>query len=733
MLPSKADALRNAEQLAGQGNITAAIAAYRGLLEADPLDFDSMQALGDLYVRAGRIQEALQELARLADRCLALGPPINAAPALKKMLDLDPSNTATRMKLATVYARAGRLEQAQQGFVEAGAMFARKGNFVAAAEAVKKALAINPDNPQARAALAALEGQTSPYVVQLPKGEPPAPRSEPSMSRSESSASRSEPPAPKPAAAKSQMRNTTELAELGQMLSSASVDFSADDVTDEFIVRQLFAAELLAGCGDIDKAVAVLKRIIDYRPDVVDVRTKLTDIYLRSGMMKEASHEFLEIARIYEGQGDVVRAKDYSVRAQRLAQQFEAPPASASPVASRMADEPPSANSQPIIHQVIKEGGPEPVAGGLPSPPAMPAVQPPSPPPVVQAVQPSNPPAAARVTQPPNPPAVAQNAQPARVVTEPLPAPGKRETAVTAALPAAPAPSAPLVQEPVRRDSKSMLGLVEAPAVVIVKKPPRHRRVVFYAVAASLVIALLGGWFAGRRWYAAEMDRAYDTLARASILPRQPQIPGAEQFNLPRSEERMEVRGEAPAAPASDAAPAAQPAAVARNEEASREEARKEPAAVPAANSDVPANRNTALPPSKSVAPPVLPTAPAVTTSPDRMPQGMPVSMPNNAGGSAPPPPVEARKAAVVIKGESIQRVQPDYPARAREARQSGAVAVEVSINERGEVVAAQAVSGPTLLRDSAVSAARRWKFKPATRDGKPVPSVSTITFNFKM
>ena len=36
MLPNKADSLRHAEQLAGQGNINAAIAVYRGLIEADP-------------------------------------------------------------------------------------------------------------------------------------------------------------------------------------------------------------------------------------------------------------------------------------------------------------------------------------------------------------------------------------------------------------------------------------------------------------------------------------------------------------------------------------------------------------------------------------------------------------------------------------------------------------------------------------------------------------------------
>src|SRR6185369_4510262 len=121
----------------GQGNINAAIAVYRGLIEADPFDLNSIQALGDLYVRAGRIQEALDELAKFADRFIAHGPAINAAPLLKRMLDLDPSNALLRMKLAAVYARAGQLDHAHQVLIEAGAAFARKGNFVDAMEAVK--------------------------------------------------------------------------------------------------------------------------------------------------------------------------------------------------------------------------------------------------------------------------------------------------------------------------------------------------------------------------------------------------------------------------------------------------------------------------------------------------------------------------------------------------------------------------------------------------------------------
>jgi len=97
------------------------------------------------------------------------------------------------------------------------------------------------------------------------------------------------------------------------------------------------------------------------------------------------------------------------------------------------------------------------------------------------------------------------------------------------------------------------------------------------------------------------------------------------------------------------------------------------------------------------------------------------------------PAPAMPRKASATVPGEALRRVQPNYPLSAKTARQAGPVSVEIVINENGDVISARAVSGAELLRNAAVSAAKGWKFKPSTRDGKPVKSTSTITFNFKL
>jgi TonB family protein len=66
-----------------------------------------------------------------------------------------------------------------------------------------------------------------------------------------------------------------------------------------------------------------------------------------------------------------------------------------------------------------------------------------------------------------------------------------------------------------------------------------------------------------------------------------------------------------------------------------------------------------------------------------------------------------------ILNDRAVELPSPVYPPAAKAARASGTVVVQVTINEKGEVTSANAISGHPLLKASAVQAARKAKFKP--------------------
>jgi protein TonB len=103
------------------------------------------------------------------------------------------------------------------------------------------------------------------------------------------------------------------------------------------------------------------------------------------------------------------------------------------------------------------------------------------------------------------------------------------------------------------------------------------------------------------------------------------------------------------------------------------------------------------------------------------------------------PPPVEQTKkdprpvTGGVVNGKAINLVKPQFSAAAKAVKASGAVNVQVLIDERGNVVSASAVSGHQLLRKAAEDAARASKFTPTVLTGQPVKVTGVIIYNFTM
>ena len=67
----------------------------------------------------------------------------------------------------------------------------------------------------------------------------------------------------------------------------------------------------------------------------------------------------------------------------------------------------------------------------------------------------------------------------------------------------------------------------------------------------------------------------------------------------------------------------------------------------------------------------------------------------------------------------------------AREKQLQGQVWVRMSVTETGDVKGVELVSGDPILAKAALEAAKKWKFKPFIKNGKPVPVSAKVPFDF--
>jgi len=84
-----------------------------------------------------------------------------------------------------------------------------------------------------------------------------------------------------------------------------------------------------------------------------------------------------------------------------------------------------------------------------------------------------------------------------------------------------------------------------------------------------------------------------------------------------------------------------------------------------------------------------------------------------------------------VLNGKAISLPKPSYPPVAKAAKASGTVVVQVTVDENGNVISAQPVSGHPLLQAAAVAAARGAKFSPTKLSGQPVKVTGILQYNF--
>ncbi|GAA3749502.1 energy transducer TonB [Terriglobus aquaticus] len=95
------------------------------------------------------------------------------------------------------------------------------------------------------------------------------------------------------------------------------------------------------------------------------------------------------------------------------------------------------------------------------------------------------------------------------------------------------------------------------------------------------------------------------------------------------------------------------------------------------------------------------------------------------------PKPARIPISAGVAAGALLNKTTPAYPAIAKAAHVSGSVVLRAIISKAGTSEGLQVVSGPEMLRASALDAVRQWRYHPYLLNGEPTEVETTVTVNF--
>ena len=107
------ETLKKAEKLLRQGRLDGAIVEYARVVEEQPRDWNTANALGDLYVRAGQLERAAEQYTRIADHFAEDGFYSKASALYKKILKFQPDNEAVQLQLADLATKQGLLADAK--------------------------------------------------------------------------------------------------------------------------------------------------------------------------------------------------------------------------------------------------------------------------------------------------------------------------------------------------------------------------------------------------------------------------------------------------------------------------------------------------------------------------------------------------------------------------------------------------------------------------------------------
>ena len=161
------DAARKARD---KGQVDKAIKEYLKIVREDPKDVRVWLKIGDLYAKKGAKAEATETYLKVAKFYSDQGFYLKAVAVYKQILKLDPRLVEVNLKLAELYRQLGLLSDAMQHFEMVAAFFHREGKTKEALATIRQLVDLDPENVATRIKLAELyskEGMVDAAVTEF--------------------------------------------------------------------------------------------------------------------------------------------------------------------------------------------------------------------------------------------------------------------------------------------------------------------------------------------------------------------------------------------------------------------------------------------------------------------------------------------------------------------------------------------------------------------------------------
>ena len=241
---------RIADHYSRDGFFLKAIAIYKKINKLDPSKLDIYAKLADLYGKQGLAMEAKSQYQVLADYYLKHGDPGNALTIYRKISELDPNSINVHVKLADLYSQNSQTKDALKEYDRVGRMLLKRGMLDEAVQVFKKALKIDSGNIELVESLvtALLEAKDYDNAVQIVQ---------------------------------------------------ASIESSADNARLLAIYGRILLAK-----GDTTGARAALERALARDANDNSVREALADLYIRTGNTDGALEMLAAVAEKALGRGE---------------------------------------------------------------------------------------------------------------------------------------------------------------------------------------------------------------------------------------------------------------------------------------------------------------------------------------------------------------------------------------------------------------------------------------------